>query len=177
MLPFPVDNSKARSFTSEYLNSSVPIGSESHDHIGKLDGWSGLQGAKLTDGAKWVRMHMLPHRLGGNAVDSNLTPARGSETNIKFSNMVEKEQTIWYKFKVGYHDGEYSAFPNKLQVTWGTYSKEAMIDLLGMSNWQYLFCDINLGTYDYGSKIESLRKGFKGMKLPEAEPSGYLRTT
>ena len=130
-LPVMMDNKKASSFTADYIDKDVPVGSGSPDHVGNLDGWPDLQGQKLTDGAKWVRMHLLPHLLGGYAVDSNLTPARGPESNTKFLDEVEKYakdatekegKTIWYKFRISYHSGEYVAFPKMLEAQYGTYS-------------------------------------------------------
>ena len=55
--------------------------------------------------AAWVKMHLLTEQLGGPALDSNLTPARGPETNSAFYREVEKhsidavenDQVIWFK--------------------------------------------------------------------------------
>ncbi|WP_287267018.1 DUF4157 domain-containing protein [Moorena sp. SIO3A2] len=86
-LPVMADNKKASSFTADYIVNSekhkITTGTESGKHVGNLNGWSQLQESKLTHQAQWVRMHLLPHKLGGNAVDSNLTPARGSH-NTRF---------------------------------------------------------------------------------------------
>lgn len=127
---------------------SVAIGSESHAHTGNLAGWSQLQGAKLTrGGAKYVRMHVLPHLLGGDAVDSNLVPARGDLFNTPFSHAVEQPairevtgkgtawEPIWYRFTISFHPAGSSppatwptgkpypadAFPSSLTAQWGHY--------------------------------------------------------
>jgi hypothetical protein len=94
-------------------------------------------------------MHVLPHLLGGDAVDSNLVPARGDLFNTPFSHAVEqpaiKEITgkgtrwepIWYRFTIGFFAGGTSppgswpagkpypaqAFPNSLTAEWGHYKK------------------------------------------------------
>ncbi|WP_348680069.1 hypothetical protein [Flavobacterium coralii] len=65
-LPVMADNVKARSFTADYISDKVPNGSESRKHVGNLEGWAQLKGRKIKDD-RWVRMHLLPHRLGGNA--------------------------------------------------------------------------------------------------------------
>lgn len=140
-LPVMVDNKKASSFTADYVTKGkkykVKTGTPSGKHIGNLEGWPPLQGAKLTGGAKWVRMHLLPHKLGGDAVDSNLTPARGPQSNIPFSSAVEQpaikaavegsidqNKPIWYRFRIKYHSGKSSAFPKSLKAEWGFYKHE-----------------------------------------------------
>lgn len=126
----------------------VKKGSESHAHTGNLAGWSQLQGAKLTrGGAKYVRMHVLPHLLGGDAVDSNLVPARGDLFNTPFSHSVEQPaireitgkgkrwEPIWYRFKISFYPAGTTppptwptsrpypadAFPSALTAEWGHY--------------------------------------------------------
>ncbi len=157
-LPVMADNVKARNLAADYIvagtkangyKHKVRTGTESGAHVGNLHGWSELQGAKLTSGsAKYVRMHLLPHKLGGDAVDSNLTPARGDLFNTPFSSAVEqpaiqastegdpaKRQPIWYKFQIGYYPATTpppavwtpgvpypaSAFPNRIHAEWGFY--------------------------------------------------------
>lgn len=157
-LPVMANNTKARSFEADYIVAGskkngykykVKTGTESGDHVGNLYGWKDLQGAKLTSGsAKYVRMHLLPHKLGGDAVDSNLTPARGDLFNTPFSAAVEQpaiqsstegveanRQPIWYKFKITYWPAgtkppaawpagaayPAEAFPNYIEAEWGVY--------------------------------------------------------
>ena len=132
-LPVMSDNVKARSFVADYLNDQIPNGSEASKHTGNLEGWAELTGQRLKEPAKWVRMHLLPHQLGGNAVDSNLTPALGS-INKKFSKGLElgaidlakkapkqDRKVIWYKFNIEYYNG--NVFPKFLFASYGTYSK------------------------------------------------------
>ena len=155
-LPVMADNVKARSFDADYLvrcparyKYAVKTGTESKEHVGNLHGWPELRGAKLTTGgAKYVRMHLLPHRLGGDAVDSNLTPARGDLYNTPFSGAVEqpaikasveddptKRQPVWYHFDISYYPASTTpppswpahlkypveAFPKSIRAKWGVY--------------------------------------------------------
>lgn len=157
-LPVMANNMKAKNFEADYIVAGTPknkykykvkTGTESGEHVGNLHGWKDLQGAKLTSGgAKYVRMHLLPHKLGGDAVDSNLTPARGDLFNTPFSAAVEQpaiqtategvepnRKPIWYTFKITYWPSTTKppaawtagapypadAFPNHIEAKWGFY--------------------------------------------------------
>lgn len=157
-LPVMANAMKAKNFEADYIVAGTPKngfkykvkkGTESGDHVGNLHGWKDLQGAKLTSGAaKYVRMHLLPHKLGGDAVDSNLTPARGDLFNTPFSAAVEQpaiqtategvepnRKPIWYSFKITYWPSTTKppaawtpgapypadAFPNHIEAKWGFY--------------------------------------------------------
>ena len=94
----------------------------------------------MSEPKKFVRMHLLPHTLVGDAVDSNLTPALGT-INTKFLHAVEADalkfvkgissdnekyehRTIWYNFEIEYHqnDDKYpEVFPSKLRAMYGSY--------------------------------------------------------
>ncbi len=155
-LPVMADNVKAQSFRADYIvkntadnkyKYSITTGTESRSHGGNLAGWAQLQEHKLTVAAQYVRMHLLPHRLGGNAVDSNLTPAPGSRANTPFSSRVEQpaikaavegadkeRKPIWYDFQISYHASAAApeswpagkpypatAFPSRIAAEWGFY--------------------------------------------------------
>ena len=155
-LPVMADNARATDFDADYIvrakryKYSVRTGSESGKHVGNLGGWNELRGAKLTVGAKYVRMHCLPHKLGGDAVDSNLTPARGDLFNTPFSHAVEQpaikastenpeasRKPIWYRFRISYYPATTSppaawptgqpypasAFPRSIKASWGHYKE------------------------------------------------------
>jgi len=162
-LPVMADNVRARTLRADYIIAGdkrkngykykVKQGTESTAHVGNLEGWPDLQGAKLTTGSKkYVRMHLLPHKLGGDAVDSNLTPARGDLFNTPFSAAVEQPaikaaieapptqiQPIWYRFEIGYYPSTTpppaawtpgatypaEAFPNRIHAEWGFYEPRA----------------------------------------------------
>ena len=132
-LPLMADNVKAHSFTADYINSKVPNGTASSKHVGNLEGWSELNGRKIKN-EKWVRMHLLPHQIGGDAVDSNLTPARGtintvfsSDLELKAIDFAKKNpekdrKVIWYKFEIKYFEG--NVFPSYLRAQYGTYKAD-----------------------------------------------------
>lgn len=157
VLPVMSDGAKAKAdIRAEYLiqgngyRYGVNTGTESSAHKGNLHGWTLLQGAKLTRGsAKYVRMHVIPHLLGGDAVDSNLVPARGDLFNTPFSHAVEQPairdisgkgdkthwKPIWYHFRISYYPAGTTppttwpaskpypadAFPASLSAEWGHY--------------------------------------------------------
>src|SRR4029077_12628324 len=84
-----------------------------------------------TGAGQYIKMHLLPSRLGGDAVDSNLTPALSS-INLDFSRNVEMpawnaahNNYIWYKSTITYHSGAYpnNAYPNLIGSEWGFYDQ------------------------------------------------------
>ncbi|KZS38158.1 hypothetical protein AWE51_19125 [Aquimarina aggregata] len=130
ILPPMVNSSKASGFTAEYLNSDVPTGSAANTYNGAtLRGWVELQNAGLTANSDYVKMHLLPHELGGDAVDSNLVPAPGHSVNTPFSGNIERNainskdggDTIWYRVRVSYHNGGASPYPKSINASWGKY--------------------------------------------------------
>ncbi|MFC5696171.1 DUF4157 domain-containing protein [Pseudomonas sp. GCM10022186] len=149
-LPVMADNVKARSFTADYIVNAkgykypVQTGTSSTAHKGNLHGWTAIP-KPLRENQTYVRMHLLPHKLGGDAVDSNLTPANGPKYNIPFGSSVEhsakqqavegpeaKREPIWYSFTIGYHPlaggGGESPWPSLLKAEWGTYEKRNPTD-------------------------------------------------
>ncbi|MNM69986.1 hypothetical protein D3C81_816040 [compost metagenome] len=149
-LPVMADNVKARSFSADYIVNApgykypVHTGTSSTAHKGNLQGWTMIP-KPLRENQTYVRMHLLPHKLGGDAVDSNLTPANGPKYNIPFGSSVERTakqkavegppaqlEPIWYSFTIGYHPmaggGGESPWPNLLKAEWGTYEKRNPTD-------------------------------------------------
>ena len=130
-MPAVSDNVKAKSFKAEFLeNNKLPAGQDANQHKGKLGGWDKLQGAGMTSQAAWVKMHLLTEQLGGQATDSNLTPARGPQTNTKFYNQMEKYaaeavrkkgKVIWYKVDIDYYTSPKEDYINNINATWGEY--------------------------------------------------------
>lgn len=122
ILPIFSDNVLAQSFHGKYIQKSELKGnyaplpkSDSGSHNGNLTGWDELQQAAMTSGSGeiWVKMHLLTHRFGGKAYDSNLVPARSSLNTGKvkaFESAAEqglkKEKVIWYKMSVNYQTVE-----------------------------------------------------------------------
>jgi hypothetical protein len=134
ILPAFANGVLARGFTAEYINKNIPTGTASGSHTGALQGWDYIQQNNLSARSAWVKMHLLPAPLGGDAVDSNLVPARGPQTNIRFANAVEhqaraaldapvpdREQMIWYTVSVGFHRSPFAGFPDDISVQWGGY--------------------------------------------------------
>jgi phage-related protein len=134
VLPPMMNGVKAKSFKAEYLGPDLKDGTEAGSYDGKtLIGWKELQASGLTAKSSYVKMHLLPHRLGGDAVDSNLVPASGPDVNIPFSHAIEKEAiaerkdnkgTVWYDIIVKFHPGDDHGYPKEIIASWGTYEKK-----------------------------------------------------
>ncbi len=132
---------RASGFQAEYISKKTGTGSPAGGQ--NIPGWDTIDKYGLGKGSKWVRMHMLPDRLGGKATSSNLVPARGPETNIEFANQVELEawkykegklsqfkpkkpsqgNLIWYKvnLRFGHTQKEFVNFPSRIAAEFGTY--------------------------------------------------------
>jgi hypothetical protein len=135
ILPAFADGVRATGFEAAYISKKTPYGTESGQHRGKLAGWDYIQSRQLGHGSKWVKMHLLPAPLGGLAVDSNLVPARGPDTNLRFARSVEwpaakalkeTEQMIWYDVKVRLRsspDEQLDGSPSSIAVEWGGYKE------------------------------------------------------
>ncbi|HZR46164.1 MAG TPA: hypothetical protein VFA47_05650, partial [Candidatus Manganitrophaceae bacterium] len=135
LIPPMTNGVKARGFTAEYLKiGNFQHGTEASEYSGRsLGGWKALQAAGMTGtgAGQYIKMHLLPSRLGGDAVDSNLTPALSS-INLAFSRNVEMpawrgahNDYIWYRSTIEYHGGAYpaNAYPSRIGSEWGYYDK------------------------------------------------------
>lgn len=135
VLPPMTNGVKARGFMAEYLKiGNFRHGTEASEYSGRtLGGWKALQAAGMTGTGtgQYIKMHLLPSRLGGDAVDSNLTPALSS-INLTFSRNVEMPawrgahtDYIWYQSAISYHGGTYphNTFPSRIASEWGYYDK------------------------------------------------------
>jgi hypothetical protein len=132
-LPVMADNVQARGFTAHYIVDApgyaypVQMGTISGKHAGQLRGHQALEDTGLVGTAEtqYMKMHLLPHKLGGDAVDSNLTPAM-QKTNKKFSSDLERyakeaavegpedeREPIWYRFGIDYYPPGLAANPTK----------------------------------------------------------------
>ncbi len=122
---------KAGSFEVFYLKSGrTSGGSGANTYSGAtLAGWPKINQTGLSAKSAWVKMHLLTEQLGGPALDSNLTPARGPETNSAFYREVEKhsidavenDQVIWFKTLISYHGAPDNDYPNFISMEWGPY--------------------------------------------------------
>ncbi|MFG2290019.1 DUF4157 domain-containing protein [Streptomyces sp. NPDC048595] len=97
-------------------------------------GWDYVTSKKLSQGSAWVKMHLLPERLGGLATGSNLVPARGPATNIAFLNKIEdiayhaipkSHKIIWYETKVEFNHPNFPNFPSHIYAKYGGYDGPA----------------------------------------------------
>jgi hypothetical protein len=137
-----VNGVKARGFTAEYISSAVPRGSAAGTYDGRtLLGWGLIIENNLQMGSAYVKMHLLPDGLGGDANDSNLTPAPGP-LNLDMSRNLERAAidlkdgvtppppgvtppvTIWYRVTIDYHGGTLGTnYPSLVRSEWGTYRR------------------------------------------------------
>ncbi|MFF2922828.1 DUF4157 domain-containing protein [Streptomyces celluloflavus] len=123
---------------SRYLGSSAKtmFGGKGEDASrakkGQPPGWDHVEKNNLSRGAAWVRMHLLPERLGGRATGNNLVPARGPSTNIAFLNEIEDiayrsipdpHKIIWYRTKVHFNYPNFPDFPSSIEAQYGGYRK------------------------------------------------------
>ncbi|WP_327321669.1 DUF4157 domain-containing protein [Streptomyces sp. NBC_01210] len=133
-IPNFTDNRLATNFTAEYLNKSVKGTPAPDANPGQPIGWDYAQKINDDPSDRWVRMHLLPDRIGGKAKGSNLVPASGPGVNTPFLHGVEqgawealhhdKEEMIWYRVEVRFHKPPQSptrGFPSYIKATWAGY--------------------------------------------------------
>lgn len=122
---------KGSPVTVHYLKTGrTSGGSDANTYSGAtLPGWPRISTSGLSAGSAWVKMHLVTEQLGGPAVDSNLTPARGPETNLVFYREVEKHAidavdagaVIWYDVTIDYHGAPNNDYPNLIKMDFGPY--------------------------------------------------------
>ncbi|MFD9422605.1 MULTISPECIES: hypothetical protein [unclassified Streptomyces] len=127
----------AQPFRASYIDKDIKEGTEARTYDGAtLTGWNIAETYNTTtDNNAWVKMHLLPAFLGGDAKDSNLVPARGFINNPMFLWAVENpaksslnkaatspalERMIWYNVNVSYY-ATHAGFPRTIEVEWGGY--------------------------------------------------------
>ncbi|MFE5791124.1 hypothetical protein ACFQ8C_00975 [Streptomyces sp. NPDC056503] len=141
VLPPMVHGVLASPFKASYIDKGIKKGTEANSYDGAtLIGWATAKTYNTPrrghpDSNAWVKMHLLPAFLGGDAVDSNLVPARGFVNNPMFYSGIENparkslgkalsdpafERMVWYRVGVTYLSG-HPGFPEKLEVEWGGY--------------------------------------------------------
>ncbi|MFG3719428.1 DUF4157 domain-containing protein [Streptomyces massasporeus] len=142
ILPPFVDGPMAFNFNARFIKKSTPPGTEADERRGAHPvGWKELEklpGGRAERGRYWVRMHMLPTKIGGHASTSNLVPAPGA-INTRAMVRIEHpaqaaighdvehgtipavpEKMIWYQVSISYR-GQYPGFPRRVGVRWGGY--------------------------------------------------------
>ncbi|MEU0897293.1 eCIS core domain-containing protein [Streptomyces massasporeus] len=142
VLPPFADGPLAFGFKASYIKKSTPAGTEAENRTGALpEGWNAVPTANDERKNNWVRMHMLPARLGGHASTSNLVPARKINNNDA-ANVVEHpaaralghmvkgagptgkpEKMIWYDVDIDFW-AAHKGFPKTVDVAWGGYRVE-----------------------------------------------------
>ncbi|TMU99249.1 hypothetical protein FGK60_16850 [Streptomyces sp. DASNCL29] len=144
ILPPFADGPLAFPFKASYIKRKTRKGTDTKERDNsRPEGWTSLtvQARK----SNWVRMHMLPSRLGGHASTSNLVPAR-KKSNKDAERAVEipaalaigktgdngetlggakppanLTKMIWYKLeRISYHSS-YPGFPEYASISWGDY--------------------------------------------------------
>lgn len=143
ILPAFSNSVRAISIEASFLTAGVgfPAGEDARLHKGTLGGWQELQDSETRSRDNFVKMHLLHHKMGGKATDSNLTPAK-STINSEFYNDFESKalrdsglmggrkkpsnKVIWYQVKLGYHDGnEYQKkFINSIVASYGYHNPD-----------------------------------------------------
>ncbi|WP_185843946.1 hypothetical protein [Streptomyces sp. WAC 05379] len=126
---------------SEYLGTSAKTAFGGPGEIarkakaGQPPGWSYITKNGLGENSAWVRMHLLPERLGGKATGNNLVPARGPQTNTLFLQNIEdqayqaiprQEKIIWYKAEARFgfsRLNDFVDFPSYISAAYGGYEK------------------------------------------------------
>ncbi|MFI8893528.1 eCIS core domain-containing protein [Streptomyces paradoxus] len=142
ILPPFADGPMAFDFKARFIKKSTPPGTEADERRGAHPvGWKeldGLPGGRAERGRYWVRMHMLPTKIGGHASTSNLVPAPGAintRAMVKIEHPAQAaighdvehgtipavpEKMIWYQVSINYR-GRYPGFPRRVGVRWGGY--------------------------------------------------------
>ncbi|QPP08314.1 DUF4157 domain-containing protein [Streptomyces bathyalis] len=139
--PFKDGPEKAPSLKAHHIKKSTPRGTETFERPkASPKGWDMVSPHHNANG-DWVRMHLLPAPLGGEATTSNLVPARHSQNQDAASavehpaakslgNVIRNSKwkgqrlnkMIWYDVNVSYYDDDvYPGFPNSMTITWGGY--------------------------------------------------------
>ncbi|MEU9049151.1 DUF4157 domain-containing protein [Streptomyces sp. NPDC048384] len=100
--------------------------------FGQPPGWTDVVNRGLSEGSRWVRMHLLPERIGGKATGNNLVPARGQETNLEALRGVEDqaynaigdtETLIWYHSGAKFDHADWPHLPSYIYAKFGGYEK------------------------------------------------------
>ncbi|MDG9706943.1 eCIS core domain-containing protein [Streptomyces sp. DH10] len=146
--PFTNGPVKAPSFKAHHIHEPLKRGTEADESPDALPvGWDMVaderdpDGKPYSAGGKWVRMHLLPAPLGGDATTSNLVPARGAQNKeaaiavehpaaralgkeVRKSRWKGKlNNMIWYDVNISYYsDDTFPGFPSSIKVMWGGYS-------------------------------------------------------
>ncbi|MFE5818788.1 DUF4157 domain-containing protein [Streptomyces sp. NPDC056479] len=134
------NGNQASSMDARFLSRSVRNTGTVPGPHSNPPGWSYVTSKGLSKDSAWVRMHLLPEKLGGMASNNNLVPAPGYSVNTPMNNELEKfayndiagkGDMIWYRSVVSFHPlskdepgptGEVlRGFPRQITSSYGEY--------------------------------------------------------
>ncbi|MFG2550448.1 DUF4157 domain-containing protein [Streptomyces sp. NPDC048581] len=131
-------SARASKIEAGFLSPKVRGTGKAPQSWSKPDGWDYITRHGMSEDSKWVRMHLLPDRMGGMPTNNNLVPARGPSVNIQMRAALEDDaydaigpkKPIWYESKVTIHDdtkdinGEtLEGYPESITSSYGYYTK------------------------------------------------------
>ncbi|MDQ0746688.1 hypothetical protein QF034_000919 [Streptomyces africanus] len=131
------NGNQANSVEARFLSRSVRNTGETPGSHSNPPGWDYITSNGLSADSAWVRMHLLPEKLGGMASNNNLVPAPGYSVNTPMNNQLEnlayvdiagERQMIWYKSVVDFHPLQKDSagvllkgFPQRITSSYGEY--------------------------------------------------------
>jgi hypothetical protein len=131
------NGNQASSVEARFLSRSVRNSGETPGSHSNPPGWDYVTSNGLSTDSAWVRMHLLPEKIGGMASNNNLVPAPGYSVNTPMNNQLEKfayadiageRQMIWYKSVVDFHPLQKDSagallkgFPQRITSSYGEY--------------------------------------------------------
>ncbi|TXS48019.1 hypothetical protein EAO75_17990 [Streptomyces sp. uw30] len=134
------NGNQASSMEARFLSRSVRNTGAVPGPHSNPPGWAYVTSKGLSKDSAWVRMHLLPEKIGGMASNNNLVPAPGYSVNTPMNNELEKfayndiagkGDMIWYKSVVSFHPlqkdepgptGEVlRGFPQQITSSYGEY--------------------------------------------------------
>ena len=94
-------------------------------------GWAKIYNSGLTKASdKWVQMHLVNEKLGGEGYPYNLVPGRNTtnsgtmrsfESFAKKLVLENKNSVIWWETRVSYHGGASKDYPSRIDQKVGLY--------------------------------------------------------
>jgi hypothetical protein len=165
---------KAKSIRAKFVSRATPEGETANKHKGVLYGWDRIQ-KDLRIRENWVKMHLLHHRLGGKATDSNLTPAKSS-INQLFYQELEKpalatiesgKNAIWYSVDIEYYSGkEIENYISHISASYGLHDRDKNWAATNpIKEWSMTVEPPRFGAEEVVQKSQSISLNEAGQKL------------
>jgi hypothetical protein len=133
------NGNQASSMEARFLSRSVRDKGEEPGGHSNPPGWDYVTSKGLSNTSAWVRMHLLPEKLGGMASNNNLVPAPGPGVNTPMNAALEtpaynaiegKGDMIWFKSVVSFHPLQKDSagqllkgFPQQITSSYGEYDQ------------------------------------------------------